>query len=418
MSRTSSTSLTETRTGRLVLFGFLYFVQGTILSYVFVFNNLYVRTSGGTPQQLSLLNGVLALPFVAKFFIGIMSDRSSLFGRGHRRPYIVIGTLLMGIGSFLVAEVNPVRNYPLFVLLALLLASGLAIFDTTIDGFAVDATPGDQQGEIQGIMVVGRSIGFVMMAAVYGRLIDTYGWPVVFYWIAALSLLPFAVLWRAREPAQRPPRQQFQWRALRALARPAVGNLALYAIIHAWVIYSANNLLPLYINETLGRTLVEVGDVAVLISLGTLAGGLLSTVLVQRFTIWQIGRMVAVLAILNLLALSLPGVTRFADGALIVWGVTLAAADFMYVTLSMMRADPRLGAGSYALFMAMSNFFIGIGQATTTRLIDTVSYQTQFVALAVLGLLFFPLLRRLQRDDPLMIPAQPPAEVGTPPPQD
>jgi predicted MFS family arabinose efflux permease len=242
-------------------------------------------------------------------------------------------------------------------------------------------------------------------------LIESYGWPVVFYWITALSLLPFTVLWRAAEPTERPPRQQFEWRALRALARPAVGNLALYAFVHGWVIYSANNLLPIYINESLGRTLAEVGDVAVLVSLGSLVGGLLSTLLVQRFTVWQIGRLVAFMAIANLLALALPGVARYANGALIIWGITLATADFMYVTLSMMRADPRLGAGSYAFFMAMSNFFIGIGQATTTRLIDTVSYQAQFVALAVLGLLLFPLLRRLQADEPLQVAPPNPAEA-------
>ena len=53
-------SLTDTQRGRHFLFGFLYFVQGAIIAYVLVFNNLYLRHFGASAGQLSLLNGLLA----------------------------------------------------------------------------------------------------------------------------------------------------------------------------------------------------------------------------------------------------------------------------------------------------------------------------------------------------------------------
>jgi len=145
MLRGPSTYLLQTRLGRLFLFGFLYFIQGAMLAYVQAFNNLYLRAFGATAAQLSLLNGLLVLPFILKIGIGLLSDRLPLnlpfLGQGHRLPYIRLGAILIIIGGISAAFIQPVAQYPLFVTMALFIAMGLAFFDTIIDGWAVDVTP-------------------------------------------------------------------------------------------------------------------------------------------------------------------------------------------------------------------------------------------------------------------------------------
>ena len=74
----TSVSLTGTRNGRFVLFGLLYFVQGAMLAYVLIFNNLYLRQFGATAGQLSLLNGLLVVPFILKIGFGLLSDKVKL----------------------------------------------------------------------------------------------------------------------------------------------------------------------------------------------------------------------------------------------------------------------------------------------------------------------------------------------------
>ena len=64
--------MTQSRNGRYFIFGLLYFVQGAMLAYVLVFNNLYLRAFGATAGQLSLLNGLLVLPFILKIGIGVL----------------------------------------------------------------------------------------------------------------------------------------------------------------------------------------------------------------------------------------------------------------------------------------------------------------------------------------------------------
>ena len=395
-------SIFASRTGRSLLFGSLYFVQGAILAYVYVFNSLYLRAFGASAQQLSLLTGLLVIPFVLKIGIGIHSDRVNLLGRGHRLPYIMLGLALMTVGSLSVIGIHPVERYPLFVVIAFLIAVGLAVFDTAVDGMAVDVTPQGEQGTVQGVMAIGRSLGFVSLALAYGRLIEWLGWDVVFLCLALFSALPLTFLWRLHEPAERPASRAFDWQALRSLARPEVRHLLLYAIIHAFVLYGANNLIPLYLNEELGQSLGQVGATTMLASAGMVVGGLLATYVVRRYSVWVLGRGVAGAAFVVLLAIGLPAVRDHTVVALIIWGICFAAADLVYVTMAMMRADPRLGAGTFAVYMAWSNIFVGIGAATVQRLIDTVDYRWQFWGLAALSLLLYPLLTGVQRDEQMV----------------
>ncbi|MCB0028602.1 MAG: hypothetical protein KDE28_11880, partial [Anaerolineales bacterium] len=82
--------------------------------------------------------------------------------------------------------------------------------------------------------------------------------------------------------------------------------------------------------------------------------------------------------------------------------------------LAMMYAEPRLGAASYAIFMAISNAGIGVGQSLTNSLIDTIDEPVIFVALAILNLAIFPILARMRHDadaDPTL--AQPSVASGS-----
>ena len=65
----------------------------------------------------------------------------------------------------------------------------------------------------------------------------------------------------------------------------------------------------------------------------------------------------------------------------------------------MAKADRRMGAGQYAIFMAISNVGVGIGQSASTSLVDTVDFRWIFVGLAVVSLLSFPLLAAMRQDD-------------------
>ena len=405
MSEPSSISLTDSRNGRFLLFGALYFAQGAIASYVLVFNNLYLRAFGAAAWQLSLLNGLLVVPFILKIGIGLMSDKVKLhlplLGSGHRRPYISLGLVLISVGGIAAAFVPPVEMYPLFVVTALFIALGLAVYDTVADGYAIDVTPPEEQGQIQGVMVVSRAMGLVLLASVYGRIIEQFGWTVIFVVVALLTLTPQILVRLTNEPAERSETQTFSWEALRSLWRPDIFRFGLYAIVYSVAVYGANAIVTLFANEGLGQSLVEVGDVAALGGIGMVVGGAVATYTIRRpnFSIWQQGMWTAVGVFSILMLMALAATESNIMIMFVLWGIVLSASELIYITLAMAKADRRMGAGQYAIFMAISNIGVGIGQSASTSLVDTVDYRWIFVGLAVVSLLSFPLLVVMRQDD-------------------
>ena len=399
------TTLTDTRNGRILLFGFLYFAQGAIAAYVLIFNNLYLRAFGAAAWQLSLLNGLLIVPFILKIGIGVLSDkvklRLPLFGTGHRRPYISLGLLLISVSGIAAAFVPPVEMYPLFVLIALLIALGLALYDTVTDGYAIDVTPAEEQGQIQGVMVVGRALGVVILASFYGRIIEMFGWTVIFIAVALLTLTPQILLRFTHEPEHRASSQAFSWDALRSLWRPDIFRFSLYAIVYSVAIYGANAIVALFANEGLGQSLVAVGDVAALGGIGMVVGGALATYQLRRPTvsIWQQGVWTAAAVFVVLLLMALVADENNIMVMFVLWGICLSASELIYITLAMAKADRRMGAGQFAIFMAISNIGVGLGQSASTSLIDTIDFRWIFVGLAVINLLLFPLLAKMRQDD-------------------
>lgn len=388
--------MTDSRPGRVFIFGLMYFVQGAIYAYVFVFNNLYLRAFGATAAQLAIFNGLLTIPLVLKIGIGLFSDKVSLFGRGHRLPYIIIGLVITAAGAITATLVHPVQQYTLFLTNVMILAFGLVLFDTVIDGLAIDVTPDNEKGMIQGAMVLGRAFGVVLLAAVYGRLIDQFGWEIVFYIASAFCLLPIPFLLRIRETPSRHENQTFSWQAARQLWRPEIITLTLYAIIYSFVIYGANAILTLFANEELGASLIQVGDVAALAGLGMVIGGVVAMTLERRMDIWVQG--IWTTGIVTLVLFLMAFMTTLDNIVIMVlaWGICLAATELVFVTVAMLKSDPRMGAGMFAIFMAISNIGTGIGQATTTGLIDALDFRWIFAGLAVLNLFALPLLARLR----------------------
>ncbi|MCB0009885.1 MAG: hypothetical protein KDE04_25645, partial [Anaerolineales bacterium] len=142
--------------------------------------------------------------------------------------------------------------------------------------------------------------------------------------------------------------------------------------------------------------------------------GALATLVARWTKIWVQGNVTAALVSVGLLLLAMFINPDNIWLTIFLWGVCLAASEFIYITLAMMYAEPRLGAASYAIFMAISNAGIGVGQSLTNSLIDTIDEPVIFVALAILNLAIFPILARMRHDadaDPAL--AQPSVASGS-----
>ena len=388
---TTAAPAAPSRNRRYLMFGLLYFAQGSILSYFTALNALYLLSFNLSMGQIGLFGMIALTPFVLKIFLGMVSDRFSLLGRGHRIPYIVIGLLLQAGGLLLVPFLNPGTQFGLFAALAFVIMTGMALYDTCTDGFALDTTEEADQGRVQSIMVGGRAAGVVVVSAAIGALAQLASWQIAFWMLALVTLLPLPLVLGMKEPKWAPGRR-FQWAAFRSFARWPVVALGLLGALYSFIINGANQLVNPYLQSAYNITYLVAGFYTAAWGVGVIIGG------------WDGGRRADRLgprrAIHGALigALVAIGALALISGPAIAWPLVIAFGfafgfyEAVYFATAMRFSDLRIAASMFAILMAFANIGTGLGLAVSGALADATGYRTTFLIIAALNLLAFPLV--------------------------
>ncbi len=379
------------KSSRYAMFAMLYFAQGAVLSYFTALNALYLLQFDLSMSQIGLVGTIGLIPFVLKIFLGMLSDRVNLFHLGHRKPYILIGLAVQAACLVAAPQIDPGTQYWLFALLAFTLMSGQALYDTCTDGLALDTTPKNEQGTIQGFMVGGRALGIVLISAVIGLLAERTSWAAAFYSLAVLTLMPVPLVLRVKEAARR-PEQMFDWKAFGAFTRLPIIALAMLGALYSLVINGANELVNPFLQEQFGFGLARAGLVTTVWGLGVVAGSLAGGRLADR---WGRRRSVERAAAVSFAAIFLLAFTRQGWQAwplVALFGVAYGFYETVYFAVSMERTDPRIAASMFSLLMAVANIGTGIGLAAAGMMVDSLSFSRSFILLALINLAALPLL--------------------------
>lgn len=385
---------------RLVTFASLYVVQGVGLAYFRNFQKPYLDGMGVHPDAIGLLTLILQLPFVLKVFIGIVSDKVSLFGWGHRKPYIVIGLLLAAVTFTAAGLIQPNRHLLAFSFLVVMGSFSVTVFDSTTDGLAIDVTPRDEAGKIQGVMVGGRAASFILLSLAFGRLVEQVSYRVVFPVIGGAMLLPLIFVLRLQESPTRRGTQRFQWRAFRTLGRPKFLQFSLYAVIYSVGSFGIDGLVTYALSEAFGTSESLIGTYGALRGLGAVIGAVAGGMLLDR-----LGRRPGALgasALISIIGLlfGLASKSAVIVWMGLLWGIVWAFQETVFFALVMDLADTRIAASMFAIMMGISNLGAAVGDGAATAISDNLGFPVVFALLAAFNLVTLPILARLFRTHP------------------
>ena len=384
------------RTVRFTTFGLLYFAQGAILSYFTALNALYLLSFDLTMSQVGIFSAIALTPFVLKIFLGMVSDRVNLLGRGYRKPYIVLGLLVQAGCLFIVPFIHPGQDFGLLALVAFVLMTGMALYDTCTDGLALDTTPPEDEGTVQGIMVGGRAFGVVVISAALGLLAQLTTWTVAFWTLGVITLLPLVLVVQLREP-DRPPERAFEWKAFRAFGQKQVIALALLGALYSLVINGANEIVNPFLKDRFGISYATAGLYTAVWGMGVVLGGLTGGRLTNRAGHKRAAIGALVVSLAAILALALVISPAMAWPIVFVFGLAFGYYETVYFATSMDFTDPRIAASMFAILMAIANIGTGVGLAVGGSLVDAIGYRWTFVAIALLNLLAIPLIPSIFR---------------------
>jgi PAT family beta-lactamase induction signal transducer AmpG len=376
---------------RYTLFGLLYFTQGTILSYFTALNALYLLSRGLTMTSVGIFASIALIPFVIKILFGILSDRVSPFGLGHRKPYIFFGLAVQFACLIIAPFIDPKGAYWGFVALAFVLQLGMALYDTCTDGLALDTTPEGEKGTIQAFMVGGRAVGVIVTASVVGLLAERSTWQAVFWLLAGLTLLPLPLVFAAREPA-RPVDRNFDWKAFAAFKKAPVLALAGVGFIFFLIVVGANQLVNPYLQQRFGIDLSTAGLFTTVWGIGVVLGSAVGGLLIDKVGKRNGVRIAMAISVAGVLALAFIPALGWAWPIVVLFGIAYGSYQTVYFALAMAYTEPRIAASMFSILMAVTNVGQGVGLALGGLLADKIKYPPTFMVFAALNLLALPLL--------------------------
>ena len=380
----------QSKAFRYTMFGLLYFTQGTVLGYFVSLNALYILDHGLTMANVGIFSMIAMLPFVLKIFMGWLSDKVSPFGWGHRRPYIFLGLGVQTLCLLLVPLINPASQFGLFVFLAFMLQTGMALYDTCTDGLALDTTPENEEGIIQGFMVGGRALGTILLASVVGLLANQGLWQWVFWLLAALTLLPIPFVIKAREPKEVELRE-FQWAAFAKFKESRILLLAGIGFLVFFIIAGVNQVMNPYLTESLHINLATAGNVASLWGIGVVLGAMLTGWLIKRLGFNPLLFAAIVIGGLSVAGLVMITNTTNMWAFVLLFGYGYGSYQTIYFAMSMNNVVPNVAATMYAIFMAVSNIGQGVGMAVIGAMVKNQGYNTPLLVFAGLNIILLPM---------------------------
>jgi PAT family beta-lactamase induction signal transducer AmpG len=168
----------------------MYFAQGIPYGLMNIAIPAWLASQGIGASQIASFLAVIILPWAFKLLAGPLMDRYQFLPMGRRRPWVLVAQLGMTLSFFgLVLVDNPVEQIGLLTVLGLLINVFAATQDVAVDGMAIDVTPVDEQGRLNGFMVFGKAIGWGVTSAVSGTMLVTFGMGVTAMAAAAVQTI-------------------------------------------------------------------------------------------------------------------------------------------------------------------------------------------------------------------------------------
>lgn len=385
---------------RIGLFSSLYFAQGMLMSYFLTFNILYLGAAGYSAGDVGIFQAILVIPFVLKILLGMLSDGVNFFGLGHRKPYIALG-LLGQIATMAIAPAISVEGgLGVFAGLALVASISMALYDTCTDGLALDTTPEDERGQVQGAMVGARAAGILLMLVIGGEIAEKIGWSWVFYSISLISLLPLGLLLASgikEDAAYTGRREKFQWKAFNRFGSLPVVLLVIVGFIYTISLDGVVTFLSDHLANVYG---VPIGEVALLVALsmvGRIVGALTNSPVTDRIGDRQSMLVAIGLATVGCVGLALNLGVGWVGLFAFIFGLAYGYYNAVYAAVAMRFSSPAIAASMFAIFMMFVNLGTVGGQAIGGQLTERYGFDTMVLVLGLLNLINIPVVLMLFR---------------------
>ena len=394
----------------------MYFAQGIPYGLMNIAVPAWLASQGVGAGQIASFLAIIILPWAFKLLSGPLMDRYQFLPMGRRRPWVLGAQLGMTLSFFgLVLVDNPVEQIGLLMILGLLINVFAATQDVAVDGMAIDVTPVNEQGRLNGFMVFGKAVGWGITSAVTGTMLVKFGLGVTAIAAAAVQtvvLLGFMLTMERRGERRLPWSSgdaMSERRTAYSFANLAKGlnavlwsrvSLILMAImlIDGFISGYGHALMPVAAINLFGLTTPEWSNLVAIMGLGGAATALALGSMIDRFGAKRMlilaVSLVAVHAFLLAETQYLWENATYVKVMLAAWVLLGPVTMVCMIALAMTICSGATSATQFAIYMSLANLGASAGSKTYGVLAERTSYGDAYlllgaVTIAMIAIIFF-----------------------------
>ena len=394
----------------------MYFAQGIPFGLMNIAVPAWLASMGVGAGQIASFLAVIILPWAFKLLAGPLMDRFQFLPMGRRRPWVLGAQLGMTLSFFsLVLVENPAEQVGLLTLLGLLINVFAATQDVAVDGMAIDVTPVDEQGRLNGFMVFGKAIGWATTSAVTGTMLVTFGMGVTAIAAAAVQA---SVLLGFMMTMERRGERRLPWTSGDAMSGRRAGNsfanvlkglntvlwsrasLVLMAIMlfDGFIDGYGRALMPIAAVNLFGFTTPEWSQLVAVMGLGGAAVALALGPLIDRFGAKRMYVLTVALVAVHAFLLAetqyLWENSTYVRVMLSAWVLLGPVTMVCMIALAMAICSSATSATQFAIYMSLANLGSSAGSKTYGMIAEQTSYVEAYlllgaITIATIGIILF-----------------------------
>ena len=401
----------------------MYFAQGIPYGLMNIAVPAWLASQGVGAGQIATFLAVIILPWAFKLLSGPLMDRYQFLAMGRRRPWVLGAQFGMTLAFFgLILVDNPVEQIGLLMLLGLLINVFAATQDVAVDGMAIDVTPVDEQGRLNGFLVFGKAIGWGLTSAVTGTMLVKFGLGVTAIAAAAVQSI---ILLGFMLTVERRGERRLPWSSGDAMSERRTGNsfaslakglnavlwtrvsLVLMAIMifDGFIGGYGHALMPIAAINLFGFTTPEWSQLVAVMGLAGAAVALALGPMIDRFgakrmLILTIS-LVAVHAFLLAQTQYLWENSTYVKVMLAAWVLLGPVTMVCMIALAMTICASATSATQFAIYMSLANLGSSAGSKTYGLIAEQTSYVEAYLLLGAVtaALIAIILFHRHSKDE-------------------
>jgi len=394
----------------------MYFAQGIPYGLMNIAVPAWLASQGVGAGQIASFLAIIILPWAFKLLSGPLMDRYQFLPMGRRRPWVLGAQLGMTLSFFgLVLVDNPVEQIGLLMMLGLLINVFAATQDVAVDGMAIDVTPVNEQGRLNGFMVFGKAAGWGITSAVTGTMLVKYGLGVtaiVAVAVQTLVLLGFMLTVERRGERRLPwssgdamseQRAPYSFRSLlkglNAVLWSRVSLIVMAIMIFDGFISGYGHaLMPIAAINLFGLTTPEWSNLVAVMGLAGAATALTLGPMIDRFGAKRMliltVSLVAVHAFLLAQTQYLWENAAYVKVMLAAWVLLGPVTMVCMIALAMTICSGATSATQFAIYMSLANLGTSAGSKTYGVIAEQTSYGDAYlllgaITIAMVATIFF-----------------------------